>query len=459
MHAFGGPGFVGPAFLPSAFVAGGLATRPVLSAGGRPRPAVVLLTMTSRAAEATLTAPQTLVTAEGLGANVTVARSQTPSGATVGEVDATGTYAEIPAATPRWSYPTRMLKVFGGRTNLLANPRTPGGTGWTSTGIASTAAVTGPDGAAGTATRLTENTSASAHRIDHASISFTAGETYTLAALLRAGTRDAAQLLFSATSFDTNSYGNFDLANGAIGSTGSALTRHAISGPYAGYYLCEISAPATATASSGPVLFMATGPSASRAPSYTGASGTLDVGWAWCVEAADAGSPSLPAAGAPAATYRGADVPTWTPAAMPRRGCIVVRGVVEALPSAFVAGLLQIDDGSDSNRLMARITTSGGQPECLIVSGGVVTATLTPAGGFVAGTPFSALLAWSPGGVRFGTNVGGVVSASLACPSGLVRAILGHSRVDLIAPLNGALHADLYEWWPSEAEAAAMLAA
>jgi hypothetical protein len=169
-------------------------------------------------------------------------------------------------------------------------------------------------------------------------------------------------------------------------------------------------------------------------------------------------APLLPAVGALAATSMAVDVPIWTPGEFPRRGCIVIRGIYDAAAGATALGLLQLDNATDNFRVVARVPAGGLQPEALVVSGGTTTATLTPSGSFVAGSPFAALLAWSPGGVRFGTSVGGVSSATIAMPLGISRAVLGHANAAGTLPMNGALTADFYDFWPSAAEAAALLA-
>jgi hypothetical protein len=120
--------------------------------------------------------------------------------------------------------------------------------------------------------------------------------------------------------------------------------------------------------------------------------------------------------------------------------------------------LLQLDDNTDTNRIVARIAAGGGQPEAIVVTGGVTTATLTPTGALAAGAEFRALLAWSPGAVRFGTSAGGLVSASVARPPGILRALLGQANAAGTLPAGGKFISDLYDYWPSEAEALAILA-
>jgi hypothetical protein len=142
---------------------------------------------------------------------------------------------------------------------------------------------------------------------------------------------------------------------------------------------------------------------------------------------------------------------------MPARGAILLRGTADVVGAA-VLGLLQLDNGADTHRIVARIATSG-QPECLVITSGVTVATLTPAGTIAAGSEWRALVAWSPGAVRFGTTSGGVVSASVAAPPSLSRALAGHANAAGTLPLGGELVADFYDYWPSEAEALAILAA
>ena len=142
------------------------------------------------------------------------------------------------------------------------------------------------------------------------------------------------------------------------------------------------------------------------------------------------------------------------------RGCVRVRGLIYAAAGASALGLIQADDGTNNNRIVARIIAAGTQAEALVVSGGVTTATMAPLGVLPVAAPFVVLMAWSPGGVRFGTTAGGVASASVARPGGLSRVMLGNADASGALPLIGEiLNAQYFDFYPSVAEALAILSA
>jgi hypothetical protein len=132
-----------------------------------------------------------------------------------------------------------------------------------------------------------------------------------------------------------------------------------------------------------------------------------------------------------------------------------MRGRLSALPASY-AGLVQIDDTTDGNRIVARID-SAGQPDCRAITASAAVATVAPSGAIVAGAWWSMIFAWSPGAVRFGTSAGGVISAAIARPNGLARAVFGQADIAGTYPFSGSLAADFYALWPTEAEAAALL--
>ncbi|MFC4166670.1 hypothetical protein [Teichococcus aestuarii] len=149
-------------------------------------------------------------------------------------------------------------------------------------------------------------------------------------------------------------------------------------------------------------------------------------------------SPVLPPAGAPAASSRSADAPIWSPpGGLGGAGTVVVAGMLPNA-AAFGAsqGLLQIDDGTDANRLLIRNTSGGSEIFGVVDSGGATLAAL-PGGNMVPGTPFRAALAWAQGEVAFCLNGGTVQSAAVTPPAGLVRMLVGHASTALNRAANG----------------------
>ncbi|WP_420014342.1 phage head spike fiber domain-containing protein, partial [Teichococcus deserti] len=148
---------------------------------------------------------------------------------------------------------------------------------------------------------------------------------------------------------------------------------------------------------------------------------TIRLGWPQLEKAATASSPILPAAGTPAVSSRAADAPAWSPpGGFGAEGTLVVQALLPAAAGASPAGLLQIDDGSDANRLLLRNAAGGSAIQALAVGGGATLATLA-GGSMIAGTAFRAALAWSGSELALCLNGGTVQAAAATLPGGLTR--------------------------------------
>jgi hypothetical protein len=456
------PDLIGPALvLPAGAEFGGPLVRPVLDPGGLPRPAVVLATLrASSAGAANLGVPTSLIGVGALGADVAVTRAQTPSGAGSTALNADGlTSSEYGADLPRFVGSAQRLLIEPQSTDSLTNPRCEGGT----------VGVVGAGGVLPTGMAFTTAAGLSVEVVALAPVNGVDAVT-----LRFFGTASATGMVFSFCGTTAVAAVNGQSWVGQFFSRIDAATlpptqhlRRMVGRNGAGSALQNIQSVMSPTLD---FVRQATGGTLANASTafvnltYVAAltvaasyDWTMTFGWPNLQQIAVTTTPILPAVGAPAASTRGADVPIWTPAAMPARGAILLRGTVPALAGASPLGLLELDDGTDTNRIVARIVAGGGQPELLAITSGVTVATLTPTGSFVAGSEWRALVAWSPGGVRFGTSAGGVVSASVARPPGLVRGVLGHANAAGTQPLGGEITADLYDYWPSEAEALALL--
>jgi hypothetical protein len=458
------PGFLADGFMPAARSLAGAAVRPVLAAGGAPRPAVALLQLTARGADVvTATPPASLVAPDLLGAGVAVTRAHGPSSATSAEQDATGSWVEVGQNLPRFAFPSRRLSVpLRAGANQIRNPRGAGAvagapgtlpTNWqvtTNVGLSRevVAAGTTGDGRPFVDIRFSGTVTSGNGAVIFENglvVAAVTGQTWTLAADvgLVAGSAPTGFLTFQLAINELNVGGTALLTN--LG--GNILPSITAAQQRFTYTVTTTQATTawlrpflrTTFVSSGAVDFTLrfTLPQIEQSPAAT--------------------QPILPPVGSPQATTRALDLPVWTPSAWPQRGAILLRGVVPALAGASVLGLVQIDGGSDTNRIVARIAAGGGQPEALAITGGVTVATLSPTGPVVAGAPFAALLAWSPGAVRFATSTGGVLSAAVARPPSLSRAVLGHADAAGTLPLGGELLADFYSFWPSESEALALV--
>jgi hypothetical protein len=131
------------------------------------------------------------------------------------------------------------------RTNSWVNSENA--SSWVAFDINTTSnSITSPDGNQ-SADTVTSNTNSSFHVIGSENISFTSGTTYSSSIFVKANTGRYVQLLAGGSSFDNNSYANFDLQTGTVTFTGSSATAKIVS--YGnGWYRCEISASAASTA-------------------------------------------------------------------------------------------------------------------------------------------------------------------------------------------------------------------
>jgi hypothetical protein len=453
--------------LPPSAEFGGPLLRAALAPGPAPRAAVVLATLrASVASAASLGAPATLLGVNALGPGVAVTRAQTPAGATVlQETAVPGVWEEVAANLPRYSAVTRRTLVQPAGSNAIRNPRAEG-------------FVAGTPGTAPTHWSVTTTASGITRQINAGGVE--SGLPYlevryhgtnSSGGVLQIGVSGEANTAVAAAPGDVLTASAFvKLAAGSL----SGLTSVTVLMRARNAGGSQIGITSTTITPTGAALGSQRAQATLTMPALTAfaqaqvlltvpIAGTIDITLRIAAmqheTGSAAGAPVLPVALTPAATVRGIDAPIWTPSPMPARGIILLRGSMPALASASPLGLAQLDDGADANRIVARIGAGGGQPECLVVTSGLTVATLMPAGAFTAGSEWRALLAWSPGGVRFGTTAGGVVSASVARPPGVLRALLGQANAAGTLPLGGEVTADLYGYWPSEAEALALLTA
>lgn len=149
-------------------------------------------------------------------------------------------------------------------------------------------------------------------------------------------------------------------------------------------------------------------------------------------DAAWPSSPILPPPGAPAAATRSADATSWAPpGGLPTSGTVVLRAMLpQPAPFGSSQGLVQIDDGTDQNRLLIRNTSGGSTVYGIADSGGTTLAALA-GGNLTAGQPFRAALAWSPGGIAFCLSGGAVQTAAIPPPGNLSRVLIGHAASTL----------------------------
>lgn len=348
---------------------------------------------------------------------LTLTRAQA-SGARSTALNADGTtWSEFGADIARFNGTARRLLIEGQRTNGVADARTIGGTGWSNNDV-TRSAIVGPDGVAGSASRLNEGTTAAVHYTFSGNASYVSGTSYVLSAIVRPGTCSTCQIAFPGASHGLTAFANFDLSGaGAVGSVGAAVTRSNIR-KIGDWFWIEIAAPATATVSSAAsVLAMTNSSTAVRLVSYTGTSRTLDAFWVWNEAATFASTPVLPASGTPAASTRGADLISATLAALgigANGACTVLWGGVipQNAPSSAQQVLFSIDDGTANNRFFFRNLAGGAS----IQVGRVLAGASSPAtaGTLVAGTPLSV-----------GASIDGTGRAAMSVSGAAVAAVTG----------------------------------
>jgi len=365
--------------------------------------------------------PVRLLGAGAMLSSLGFARASAASGR--GADDAT--FLMAAAGTARFQGSARRLLVEGARTNAIRNPRaegaTVGGAGssalpgfwgnFSSGGLTATVAGTGT--ASGLPyldlafTGTTSGTSA-AFSFDTASLAVTAGQQVTHSVYLALVGGSLANLS-SVNNRNVTSGGTGTASQNVLASLSGALTR----------FGSTVTAGAGATAMQHYLSF-------SFAPGAA-VNFTLRIACPQIELGAFASSPILPAAGAPAVTARAADVPSC---ALPPQGTLVGTFLLpQSAPAGLDQGLLQLDDGTDTNRLVLQNAGGGNAVQALVASGGSTLATLA-AGSMVPGTAFRAAIGWNAAGVSACLG-GGAVQSSGTLPAGLSRLLIGHASAGL----------------------------
>lgn len=273
-------------------------------------------------------------------------------------------WQEFAADAPRFQGASRRLLVEGPQTNIIAHARTAFSTGWANTGIAAAVPASGPDGVAGQGFLVTESATSSNHRsLFETPVMAEIGVRYTLHWLVRPLTCSNVQLCFS-LSHGSTGYQNFGLTgDGVVGSGGSGVT-HATIRRFGEWYLCRMTATATAAEMISAILMMGNLLANGRLSSFPGSGRTIVSGWAWLTEGAAPTSPILPPIGAPAIASREADRLTVN-----LRASLEIEGPFTVLWRGLLAAeamagedqvLLQVDDGTFDNVIRIRHVSGTG---------------------------------------------------------------------------------------------------
>jgi len=195
--------------------------------------------------------------------------------------------------------------------NLLTFSQEFENSAWTNVGSTDTANSTAaPDGTI-TADTITEEATGSFHFIaNYINNSVISGLRYTFSVFAKKGTGatapDIIQLSWASISigFATNVYANFNLSNGTVTSSGAGALSTSIINVGNGWYRCVLTADANANAAAGlGVFFVNNNGSATRAPSYTGATTSNVFVWGAQLEQRSAVTAYTPTTTQPITNY------------------------------------------------------------------------------------------------------------------------------------------------------------
>lgn len=298
--------------------------------------------------------------------------------------NATPPLTEVGNTVPRFD-PDLGLLIEGQRTNLEANPRTLGRTGWTTLGLSSAVSSAGPNGVSGDATTVTETLTTSTHEALSGNVVLIAATPYSVSFLVRAGTCVNVQAVGRSAGFGTNAWANFQLSGaGAVGSIGSSVTRASIV-RYGDWYLCSFTAPATASGASGISLMMGQSLTDGRGPFFTGTGRDVTFGPVWIEQAEFSTTPPLPAVSGQATRLADSlSVPLSSLGIGPNGVCTLVGTFMLPQQAAGIGQcLFCIDDGTTTNRRYV-----GNEPSAQTVVGFGSAADTITAGAILLGVPF-----------------------------------------------------------------------
>jgi hypothetical protein len=150
-------------------------------------------------------------------------------------------------------------------------------------------------------------------------------------------------------------------------------------------------------------------------------------------------SPTLPPVATLGPSTRAADRITRTLNHRFQRSAftLLARGLfAQASPAGMTRGVLQIDDGTNANRIRVENTPGGSALQIVATIGGADVATL-PLGNMTPGTPFSVAFAAQDGDLAAVRNGGTVQTAAVAVPPGLAFMRVGATGFDHANPMNG----------------------
>lgn len=148
-------------------------------------------------------------------------------------------------------------------------------------------------------------------------------------------------------------------------------------------------------------------------------------------------TPMLPPVGTPGVSTRAADRASF-PVSGGSGGLALSFLLPQDAAGAPALGLLQVDNGSNSNRIVVRCAAGGASIEALVVSGGSTVATMT-LGSITAGVASSVAVAWTDSEVRAQLSGAAEQTATVSAPAGLTTARIGVGSSDWSAAAFGEI--------------------
>ena len=247
------------------------------------------------------------------------------------------------------------LLVEGAATNLLLRSEEFGDAVWGggSTLLVNANVTTSPGGTANADRIIGDGTFGVKNR-NASSVSIVSGTVYTMSCFAKQDTTGLFQLWFSATTFGTNQYANFNLSTGQITFQSGGLISVSIT-PYGnGWYRCSITGTATATAAGSPAGVALADLTTNRLPSFTTANGLF----VWGAMFNEGGLSSYIPTVASTVT-RNADVISLTGVSSligQTQGTLYAEVDVQKLLGTTTRGILTISDASVANRVQLGFT-------------------------------------------------------------------------------------------------------
>jgi hypothetical protein len=347
--------------------------------------------------------------------------------------------------------------VGGQRTNLVADTRNY--PSWINNNI-TVSATAGPDGVADSAAQITETLVTGGHSVSSTFSGIVAGAYYTQSAYFRAAGNGARYMQISGSNaLGVTFYANFDLLDGLVTAAVDCVAQIANVGD--GWFLSSVTLVAPSGGNGTFRFSSADLPNAPRLASHAGTGKIYHVAWPQVEEGLFASTAILPAVGTPAASTRGADLPTAALASLgigANGACTVLFTAIIPTASSAAQTILTLDDGTGNNRFRV-FTVAGGFSlnvgRTLAGAGASNTIATAP-----ANTPFAVGVVINGAGRIAGVLGGGSVVQQLGGPTnGLTTMRLG-ADASGIGNLFGEIgHLQILPYAVSDTELQARMAA